>query len=130
MEREEINKRNEAIALFMGAKLKVPANTKYAPYYQFFKEDGLIYREKEPKDMKYNSSWDWLMPVVEKIEKTRINGSPLYCEIGKTYSYIYKTAHTMGEKRDILSIPGKTKIEAVFLGVSEFCMMYNENKLE
>jgi hypothetical protein len=61
---EDIRERSEAIAKFMGAKLKIPANTKYAPYYQFFHEDGLIYREKEPQHMEYSTNWNWLMPVL------------------------------------------------------------------
>jgi hypothetical protein len=112
MSQEEILKRNEAIAVFMGAKLKVPTNTKYAPCYQYFREDGLIYREKETQHMEYKTNWSWLMPVVEKIESGRN-----YIDIRKKEILL-----TVIDRPTQLYEVGESKIEAVFLAVSDYCL--------
>lgn len=65
------------------------------------------------EEMKFHSSWDWLMPVVEKIEKT---------------------GHMVNICEDRCSIDveidefGTTKIEAVWLAVVEFIKWYNQKK--
>jgi len=67
-------------------------------------------------DLKYHTSWDWLMPVVEKIESlsgTTVLIKRIGCEIimyGKTIS----------------KQTSDTKIEAVWLAVIEFIKWYNE----
>jgi hypothetical protein len=71
--------------------------------------------------MQYHSSWDWLMPVVEKIEA--IENSDDYevdifgncCEIGTNDNH---------------SAVGKTKIEATWKAVVQFIQWYNQNKKE
>lgn len=110
---------NELIAEFMGSK----------PY-----EDGR-YGTMWPDptngnnvgfSLKYDSSWDWLMPVVEKIESlddeksVNING-PL-CLI--------KGDHTAVGGWDLItaSADGPTKIEAVYKAVVEFIKWYNSQQ--
>lgn len=70
---------------------------------------------------KYHTSWDWLMPVVEKIE----------------YDYMYSVSPTWehcviqnaGENSEKLYIEtdGQSKIEATYYAVVEFIKWYNEN---
>lgn len=70
MKRKKIIKGNEIIAKFMiskkGKKLKVPGCI-----YRQDINDGLLVEdsldEEDYESFKYHSSWDWLMPVVEKI---------------------------------------------------------------
>lgn len=67
----------------------------------------------------YHTSWDWLMPVVEKIE--RIKGvhfviSELGCDI---YSFGYKVSDTREE----------TKILTIYKAVVAFIYWYNEQAL-
>jgi hypothetical protein len=118
MSQEEILKRNEAIAVFMGAKLKVPTNTKYAPCYQYFREDGLIYREKETQHMEYKTNWSWLMPVVEKIEKDH----GMNISIESDYVTMFRFNDRSGTVHDEGCFGGYTKIDAVFKVVSDFCL--------
>lgn len=69
------------------------------------------------KLLQYHSSWDWLMPVVEKIEA--IEDSDNYevdifgncCQIGISENAI-----------------GETKIEATWNAVILFIQWYNQNK--
>lgn len=69
----------------------------------------------------YHKKWDWLMPVVERIETMGPTGYEVSiidkeCEIG-TMGYYYKV---------IVVCKGETKIEAVFDAVVNFIKWYNE----
>lgn len=87
MEQEEIINRNKALCKFSNIYI-------------------------EYKDAKFNSDWNWLMPVVEKIELLSFDVSIVsnYCHInrGGLIDYGYKK--------------GKTKIEAIFIACSDFAM--------
>lgn len=68
MTEQEIIKDNKLIAEFMGAILITPKNTELEPYYREFDIEGLLRRDTLVKVLKYHTSWNRLMPVVEKIE--------------------------------------------------------------
>lgn len=56
---------NELIAEFMpDMEFVTPRNKGYKSYW---KNKGTL-AEYKPEALKYHKSWDWLMPVVEKIE--------------------------------------------------------------
>lgn len=59
---KEIVEKNKIIAEFMGGILHTNGSSG-----EWFKFDGGI--AHDTSDLKYHSSWDWLMPVVEKIEQ-------------------------------------------------------------
>lgn len=69
----------------------------------------------------YNSSWDWLMPVVEKIEKmgydSRIHGNN--SDDGFICDFVDSENNEWG-----LAITHTTKIEAVWLAVIDFIKFY------
>jgi hypothetical protein len=65
-------------------------------------------------DMKFDSSWEWLMPVVEKIES-----------LGYDFTIAGKTARTL--EQPCVSV-GDTKLLAVFYKVVEFLQWYRTNK--
>jgi hypothetical protein len=60
MKKEEILSANKLIAVFLGGKI--------------VRENGLIFingitgGQQTPMGLKYHSSWDWIMPVIDKIE--------------------------------------------------------------
>lgn len=75
------------------------------------------------EDSRYSRDWNWLMPVVEKIEndsmyKIRIEGSVV--SINNT-----DILHSFGG--DFFKT-SNSKIEAVYNAVIEFIKWYNENK--
>lgn len=71
------------------------------------------------RDLKFNISWDWLMPVVEKIESTQPEG----------YNTLIEGANCWIETEPIsFEGMGKTKLEATYKAVVEFIKWYNENK--
>ena len=91
MTQEEILEGNKLINAFMG----YPYNMTKNGY---------------PEQVIYHSSWDWLMPVVEKIESLRYEVAihSTWCNINR------------GTSNDLGYIGGETKIEAVYKGVIHF----------
>ena len=109
MKKEEITQSNKLIAEFMDIPI--------------VEHDGMWYNpENVSMEFNYHISWDWLMPVIEKIENS-FNGEihviiedescEIRSHIGKTYN---KTAYM------------ETKILAAWHSVIEFINWYNKNK--
>lgn len=74
-------------------------------------DDDYCYRS-----LKYDSSWDWLMPVVEKIEL--VKGE-------RRFSSGAPRIHLAGKLRSITTIPLGTPIQDVWLAIVEFITWYN-----
>ena len=70
--------------------------------------------------LQYHLSWDWLMPVVEKIENLGY-----FCMINKRTS-IY--TGTKDQKISITTIEGNTKILNTWKAIIAFIEWYNKNK--
>ncbi len=74
MKKEEILKYNPLIAKFMGYEYETGEGTQPIGWYTLIKStliSDMARREylcRNDLEMKYHSSWDWLMPVVSKIE--------------------------------------------------------------
>ena len=80
-------------------------------------------------NVNYDSSWDWLMPVVEKIEKIGVSTEIHYFAGTKKQSFGYNCTF-LGYKSDIsifeTSNQHDSKIEAVYKTVIEFIKFYNK----
>lgn len=129
---------NKLIAEFMGAKCE----KELAGVYYFEGKAMDMYRFKElptthgnkildPQliigvlQMKYHSSWDWLMPVVEKIENLGFD-----VRIIRSGS---ETEYTMCDITDaanneISCISHPVKIDSVYSAVVEFIEWYNKQQ--
>ena len=102
----ENTENNKLIVEFMGAELDVSC-----AHYDECEVDPTLIKNVNPlwrryDEMEYHSSWDWLMPVVEKIKK---NVEP------KQWEYLMSVLRLM----DIIKMH-----EAVV----DFIKWYNENK--
>lgn len=118
MTRQEILSANKEIALFMGGSTEHEYNgsvcflhykNNKAPYYILFTR------------LKYHRSWDWLIPVVEKIAKdydVKITWMPT----GMDVTYIDRPETMDGE---ISSTGGMTAIENTYIAVVRFIEWYN-----
>lgn len=112
---------NKLIAEFMGAKMR-----KNGYFY-----DGITFSTGwntcRPENMKYHDSWDWLMPVVDKIEALRDeeNHQPLV-----DVHIVQDSATIEGLSSDgvFFTGAGKTKIASTFDVIVQFIQWYNENK--
>ena len=102
MKTTEIIEGNKLIAAFMG--------------YNTDDERIVAFGTPYGEDLEYNSSWDWLMPVVERIE----------CEcffsviINEKSCQIIDTETKIG----VRSISTKNKIDAVFSACVQFANWY------
>ena len=108
MSEQEILEGNKLIAEFLEIDKKIYGETGITYYI-----DGIPYQIFK---LKYYSSWDWLMPVVEKIQ---------------SLNYVYEICN--GACR--IKIPTdrgwwleETTIKSVFSAVIEFIKWYNSNE--
>jgi len=110
---------NELIAEFMGWKC-YPENKSYS-YPQWYKPDPKDLRKKGqwkgyPHQLAFDLSWDWLMPVVEKIEKTTTYVIEIWLSGGKGCRICF---NNNGKLNSFIGESNST-IEAVYDAVLQF----------
>ena len=114
----KIEDQNKLIAEFMGVETTSDATNSMYHY-----EGDSIGRE-----LQYHTSWNWLMPVVEKIM-----GAPTWSRVypqvleGSCICEI-KTYKSFAELDNEIEIEEGTLIEATYNAVVEFIKQYNETK--
>ena len=109
---ENIINNNKLIAEFMGLEICFGDTTE--PCVLSTQEIGVW------KPMKYHSSWDWLMPVVEKIQQIDENN---FCvTIDENVCHIWSENNVY----DIETV-SHTTLEAVYNSIVEFINWYNKN---
>ena len=109
-------KDNKLIAEFMGYKtykMNGYLNVKYADN-----------NHRTIQDTHYHTSWDWLMPVVEKIEED----DEVDVNILLNGTRIFKWRTDMDIVNNVAQISFDKKIEHVYNAVVEFIKQYNENE--
>lgn len=104
----EYTETNKLIAEFMGL------HQNKDPYEQdmwFNSENHLVHN-----GLKYHTSWDWLMPVVEKIES-----------MGYKFQMCRRrvTIKTDTNEIELFDTKGHSKLDAVYQSVSKFIQWYN-----
>jgi hypothetical protein len=104
-------KENKLIAEFMGYELV--GNT-------YSKNNGMHWFI-EPQ---YHESWDWLMPVVEKIECTTIDNDDNSDNFFNVMIEVFECNINGGDI--CICKSGNTKLEATYKAVVEFINQYNE----
>jgi len=104
-DKKKINEDNIMIAEFMGYRYQ---ESSFFSVWEFYKshEDRFV-------DGEYHESWDWLMPVVEKIEELQRSSSSQ-----EDYKYYLI----------VLSYPIYSEIDTIHKAVVEFIKWYNEAK--
>lgn len=105
---------NELIAEFMGLK-RVEAGVSYNKA-QYYKSDPKDLRKKGKfmgyfDGLKYDTSWDWLMPVVEKIR--------VYCS---------ENPKKVKGEDIVMNLPITATISEVYSESVEFIKWYNNQK--
>ncbi len=112
------NADNKLIAEFMGIEIDPVGLTSY---------DSKGRKRINEVDLEYETSWDWLMPVVEKIESFERTLVNIYSDATKIWVDDFDSnelfATTMSGNKD-------DKIGHVYRAVVEYIKWYNENKLE
>lgn len=100
-----IRETNVLIAEFMGYQTYKFRNLTFV----FYSENN----HRAESDLHYHDFWDWLMPVVEKIESLSSNQNVI--DWSRQSKNIFDIKLT------------ESKIEAVYKAVIEFIKWYNEN---
>lgn len=93
---------------------------------------------KEPitsieKDSKYHSSWDWLMPVIEKIESInsiKDQSTTDYFFQATNFIQNYTASIMSRDNLLIVEAEGEARIDASFNAVVEFIEWYNQDRSE
>jgi len=123
---KQIEEYNESIGKFM--------NMKTGLTYQLFGENlnlTILDRTRTccyPHELRFHKDWNWLMEVIEKIEKLPITDNGGVCvSIEHNYCRIY--LDDWGQFTDIaIGISKNSKIEATFKAVVNFIEWYNQQK--
>ena len=76
-----------------------------------------------PAEMKYHTSWDWLMPVVEKIECTHDDKGDCFNVMMEAFEC------TISGLGLTLCLNGHTKMDATYKAVIEFIKTYNNDTI-
>ena len=129
-----MDKDNRIIAEFMGAHSDLNSFIEYDLYSCI--SLGHIFRDIvggdadakhffRPHEMKFNESWDWLMPVVEKIESLYEDG------IDVTQYSDGILIENWREQKEIIRLTraeeSYTRIEFTYYAVVEFIKWYNKS---
>jgi hypothetical protein len=138
---------NRLIAEFMETSGNVDFHNGegFVPIYWYSGINGGHKTPYKEDELEYHKSWDWLMPVVEKIEdldlseygyqwegidgEIEYNNGSICVEIEQDRCWIYMNLqldpfHTFNEKTSGIRFP--TKLEATYVAVVEFIEYYNE----
>jgi hypothetical protein len=115
----DLIKNNELIAEFMGLQKSKPA------IQQFINEpekNGLYYERENGvhEYLSYHKSWDWLMPVVDKLEQLK---HPVH--IINNNCYIYYSTNAIKNEEFFVDIYGENKMDAVYRAVVTFIQYLN-----
>lgn len=127
----EIVENNKLIAEFMGGVVidkRYTVNTEYrfnTPIRKVLEDDGVMNQtyledsyECPAVELEYNSSWDWLMSVVEEISTNHYSG----------VSIMRRVTHIRPDEELEFTGTGDSMIEATYKSVIKFINWYNLNK--
>jgi len=136
-----IQKSNKLIAEFMGGKImwKTGKHINISGYYLPYlgKNENTLTGEYEAtinsyvsvSGLKYHNSWDWLMPVVEKIQNLGVSTNiHYYAGTNVNEATINSSVTFLGYKMEYDNSEFKTKMEATYTSVVKFIRWYNKQK--
>ena len=133
MTKEEIIKDNELIAEFMGATHYEPSTGVFGTC-DYFKFPMHMFDEERIKssDLEYHFSWNWLMPVIEKICTLKIGDGITYVDYGypRTFGMTnQETGQLMVRLNGFQLFQSDKLIDAAYEAIVDFIKWYNNNKL-
>lgn len=112
---------NKLIAEFMGDK-KVNSIS-IEEFIKIPSEERFQYNGWFAEDLQYHSDWNWLMPVVEKIEHIENADFVVYINVECCKITARETYPNL-----VIIETAKTKIEATYKAIVEFIKWYNQQK--
>lgn len=97
----------------------------------FMEVDAFEYDEWKVAQLtegRYHISYDWLMPVVEKINKITINENVFTVVIGDCITKIINSSFQSNINYDTIVSTGNTIHESIYKSTIQFIKYYNESK--
>lgn len=114
----EIIEGNELIAEFMGVETREETATLHKRFL-------INERFYAAQNLKYHLDWNWLMPVVEKIESIKFNGQTRFpVAIEDKICAIADISYPSDVDEYIVNIQVGKKIEAAWTAIVEFVKWY------
>ena len=110
---------NKLIAEFMGWNLGHPDKSETRWQNEWFDRQG--FKTTTKGYLHFDTSWDWLMPVVEEI--LRMNSGILNIKMMSNACRIYADDNSFNHLEE-----QNSTIEATYKAVLQFIQWYNENK--
>ncbi len=117
----EIKEGNKLIAEFMGYHRRPDLDDEILGEAYYIDSKLNFYTSK----CKYHSSWDWLMPVIEKIEQTKYTDYSFNYNITGDGICISKFDDGSGVIHSVSNKWGESKLDASWKCVVEFIKWYN-----
>lgn len=120
---KEITEGNILIAEFLGIRKNVHNQDQYLS--SSFPDKIVC----EVHELKYHSSWDWIMPVVEKISRIKIEWEDVECNYTyypRTFGMLSPSGNPMVRINANQVFEASTLIEATWLAVVDFIKWYNQ----
>ena len=123
MESKEIIEGNKLIAEFMG--IRYHDNNTVSGHPSIL---SIIMGEDKIADFKFHTSWDWLMPVVEKMELIQYEPKDGDDSYNWNTPYLRTIAFNMVRINRQQLFQEETKIKSLWKAVVEFIKWYNTQK--
>jgi hypothetical protein len=131
MTQQEIQQRNESIAIMLGSEKKNDGQFDYWTY-DHLKYDSMKILGSRwcSGNFEFHSDWNWLHEAVEFIEKQKMEVSIIQNECS-----IIDTEKAEQEENPFMIEPiskcfdAETKKEAVFIAVSDFAQKFNNKEI-
>ena|SRR6185436_10170478 len=108
---------NELIAEFVGFEI-IQAEKSFPLYLNPHTNSWVT-----KNDLRFNSSWDWLMPVIERIDSLM---PPI--KMPQDLNALKEGNHGSEKFMDVIAVPLNTPITEVYKSVVEFIKWYNTQK--
>ena len=132
MEKNFVLNGNKLIAQFIDLKIN-DEDYNIVPKNMFNDFVTNVMKECDWDTLEFHESWDWLMPVVEKIESLKPNNWNVKCVIFGYKSLIIVSDPQKGGQWNSLiteydeKYKNHTKLEKTYTAVIEFITWYNRN---
>jgi len=133
----EIANNNILIAEFMGVKMSDELYKGHPTFVgKHLKDAGLPFSNimgNCTDNPPFKTSWDWLMPVIDKIEISEVLGQVFNVQINRNKTHIlYAPANYSNEKwfENLIIKEGENKLINTYQAVVEFINWYNKQTKE
>jgi hypothetical protein len=104
--------------------MKTKENNRLIAEFMGIDQVDIDYHEDSNGELKYHTSWDWLMPVVEKIESLEDENKCKLYNFQSEQCFVTIVVNHTGE--DIVEVDADNRLDATYQAVISFIKFYNK----